>query len=325
LVVVPFTSLPEAVFRTTFIDQGEWYLNNQGVLAFPFIVDPLMMFYNRDMITSSFTVQPPATWDEVIALNKKITLKDDAGTLATQTVALGTFDNISHAKELMVMMIAQAGNRLVQFSPAENKYVSTFGSVGGTANAIGYYTSFANPNEADRYSWNRTLTNDKNQFLAGKLAIYFGYASETEGMRIRNPNLNFGLSMMPQRASSPIKITYGNMTGIGVLKMSKNVTLAFAVAQGLVKKESVTAYLTNNTFIAPARKDMLTSITDDAHQSMIYKSAIISRGFLDPDPIQTSAFFRRAVDQINSGLARPESVIATGSSLFTAILNNVQR
>lgn len=329
LLTIPFTSLPEQTFRGAFVDHAELYINDQGVVAFPFIIDPLVMYYNRDMLNSAFITQPPKTWDDLIAINKKITQKDDAGNLQVQTTALGTYDNITRAKELLVMLINQAGNRLVRFDGEQKKYVSTFADsnqqVSPVANAVGFYTAFSNASDVDRYSWNRTLPTDKNQFLAGKLAVYFGLASELESIRLRNPNLNFAMDMMPQRSSVPTKVTYGTMTGLAVLKNSPNANLAVMIGQVLVGKDSVTAFLANSPYLAPARRDMLGASPVDANQAIVYQSAIISRGFLDPDASQTNTLFKRTIDQINAGLAGPDSIITSGNSLFTTILNNVQK
>jgi ABC-type glycerol-3-phosphate transport system substrate-binding protein len=329
LLTIPYTSLPEQAFRGTFVDQADAYMNDQGVVAFPFSIDPMVMYYNRDMFTSSFIVKPPETWDEIISANKKITQQDDAGNLQVQTVALGSFDNITRAKEMIALLINQAGNRLVRFDPIQAKYVSTFAestdNTSPVVNAFSFYTAFANNFDNDRYSWNRTLPNDKNQFLAGRLAVYFGFASELQGIRLRNPNLNFSLAMMPQRSNVPTKSTFGSMYGLGILKMSKNPNLAVTIAQAMVGKDAVGVYLANEVYTAPARRDLLAEMPVDSVRSIIYQSAIISRGFLDPDPVQTTAFFKRYIDQINAGAISPESIVSPGNSLFTTILNSVQK
>lgn len=326
---IPYASFPQGLFQSTFVDQGNLFLTGTGVLAFPFVLDPLVTYYNRDMVAGSFSVNPPKTWDEVIALNKKITIKDDAGKLTTQTVALGTFDNIAHAKEIISAMIFQTGNKIVAWDSVNKKYISTFGQgvdgVSGVANALGFYTAFANPADADRYSWNGSLPLDVNQFLAGKLAVYFGYASELPGIRLKNPNLNFDVSVFPQRVQGTIKSTFGNMYGLAIIKVSKNTSLALAMAQQLSSKQTVQNYLSFQSTAIPARRDMVTIVDADAHKTLFYKSAIIAQGFLDPDKTQTTALFKKFIDQINAGITRPEAIISPGDSLLSGILQKAQR
>lgn len=328
---VPYASLPDATFRGAFVDQASLFLGNEGVLAFPLLIDPMVMYYNRDMLTSSFVVTPPSTWDDVVNLNKTLTQKDEAGRLTTETVALGTFDNITHAKDLISMIIFQAGNKIVDLDPASKKYVSVFGESNpdgssSVASAVGFYTSFANPGDADRYSWNPSLPKDKSQFIAGNLALYFGYASELSGIRQRNPNLNFDVALMPQRSKSSVKITYGTMHGIAVTKSSKNISVALLVAQALAGKEAVTAYMNMDKTFVPARRDMLADAPkDDARQALFYNSAIISRGWLDPDANATSALFKRSIDQINAGTIVPGGIISPMNSLLQSTLQRLQK
>lgn len=329
ILAIPFASLSETTFRTTFTDQGSLFLTNEGAIAFPFIVDPLVMYYNRDMLTSSFTVDAPKTWDDIIALNKKITQKDDTGKLITQTVALGTYTNITHAREMIQTFLFQAGNKIIVWNDTQKKYQSAFyessNGESSAVNAFRSYTNFANSLDTDRYSWNSELPNDKNQFIAGKLAIYFGFASEMQSLRNKNPNLNFAVTMMPQRANIQRKATYGAITGIAVMKSSKNTSLAITVAQTMVGKDVLTNYIKEHPEVAPARRDMLGTQNDNALQTMIYNSAIISQSFLDPDASATSDFFKKFIGQINAGIVMPETVVTAGNSLMNSILEKIQK
>lgn len=329
LLVVPFTSLPETTFRSTFVDQSELFLTDQGILALPFVIDPLIMYYNRDLLTSSFIVAPPKTWDEVIALNKSITQQDEAGRLSVQTVALGTFANILHAKDLISLFIFQLGNKMVDFDDNTKKYVSVFadtpsGQGSPTATAISLYTSFANVSNSDRYSWNPNLPMDRDQFIAGNLALYFGYSSEIASIRQKNPNLNFDVALMPQQSKTSVKMTYGTMYGLAVVKSSQNTSAAVITAQEVVSQVSTGLYLAQDPMFVPARKDMLLTVGDDARKDLFYKSAIISRGWIDPDPAQTTALFKKYIDQINAGLASPDSILGPGNSLLGSILQKLQ-
>lgn len=330
ILIVPFTSLPEPVYRATFIDHADIYITNQGISAFPFTIDPLVMFVNKDMLNSAFVAKAPETWEDISRLNRLLTQKDDAGNLSQQTIALGTFDNIRRAKELLLMLMAQVGNKLVAFEPGTNRYRSAFADNGsqGISNSqvFAFYTSFANSTDNDRYSWNRALPQDANQFISGRLALYFDMASSIESVRLRNPNLNFGVEMVPQRQGQALKATYGRMIGVSVLKSSKNPQLAFLVAQNIASKETVESYLSAYPFLAPARRDMLAMIpSDNQVRAMIYRSAIISRGFLDPDTSRTTGFMRNMVDRINAGSLSSESVITSGNALLNDILTSVQR
>lgn len=329
LLEMPFSSVPQSTYQSTFVDQADQYLTNTGVLAFPLVIDPMIMYYNRDILTSAFVTNPPTTWDDVVALNKKVTQKDDAGGLSLETIALGTFDNIAHAKEIIAMLIFQAGNPIVKFDSVTKKYVSTFSDNSngnsGVTNAVTFYTGFANPTDTDHYSWNESLTNNLNQFISGNLAIYLGFASELQKIRTKNPNLNFSVAMIPERAKGSFKAVYGTMTGVGIIKSSKNIAADVAVAQLFAQQASISALISLNPSYTPARKDMLADVSTDTVQTTINRSAIISRSFLDPDPVQTSAFFKNYIGQINAGVIIPEAILTPGNSLLTGILDSIQK
>ena len=328
---MPFTSLSQQAFLSTFVDQGQLFVTPQGILALPILVDPMVMYYNRDLLTSSFVVKPPETWTDVVALNKLLTKKDDAGKLLAETAALGTVDNILHAKDLLIMLSIQAGSKLIGFDPTTGRYASYFllgnSPQGGSpvAAALGFFTSFSNSNNADNYSWNGSLPMDQAQFLAGKLALYFGYASEMVGLRAKNPNLNFGVAMMPQSSINPIKSTYGRMIGLAVMKASKNSKLAFMVSGALAQADLVSGYLQGDPSYAPARKDLLAvQPADDAVKTLIYKSAIISRSWLDPEVNQTQSIFKRFIDQVNAGAIQSADASVRIDSLMQGVLGKVQ-
>jgi multiple sugar transport system substrate-binding protein len=330
LLAIPFTSLPLQTFKDTFVDQASLFVRADGILALPMFIDPLVMYYNRDLLTSSFAVKPPATWDDVVALNKQLTRKDDAGALSVETVAMGTFDNILHAKEILTMITLQAGGTIIGFDENSKKYISTLSYASrDTGNpfstALALYSSFSNSNDSDHYSWNASLPLDSNQFIAGKLALYFGYGSELTNIRKKNPNLNFDVAMVPQSARRPTKVVYGKMMGIAVTKMSKQIPLSVTVANALTQKSALNLYLKSDASLAPARKDMLSEIpNEDAIRSLIYKSAIISKSFLDPEYTQTALLFKRVIDQINSGVANPDSSVMAAEALMKNILDKVQ-
>lgn len=326
---IPYASLPQSSFLATFVDESAQFMTPTGIVALPMTIDPLIMYYNRDMLSSSFTLNPPATWDEVVELNKVVTKRDEIGKLSTETVALGTFDNIKNAKDIISLFFLQFGNKIVSYDENQKQYISRLGDStlqGGLVamKAIDFYTKFADPLENDHYSWSTNLPMDRDQFIAGKLALYFGYASEITEIRRKNPNLNFQVALMPQLANSPTKVTYGAINGIAAIKMSKNLSLAMIVMQELVKKPAVEAYLAVDPTRIPVRRDMLINMPDDLMKSLFMKSVIISQTWLDPNPVQTAVLFRKYISDINAGLIDTQSAISAMDSSLNVLLEKIQ-
>ena len=94
----------------TFIQQAELYLKTDGSLAVPFIVDPLVMYWNRDSFTNAGIATPPKFWDEFTGLNTKLTQKDVNSNIRKSAIAMGEFTNISHAREILGTLFLQSGN-----------------------------------------------------------------------------------------------------------------------------------------------------------------------------------------------------------------------
>jgi ABC-type glycerol-3-phosphate transport system substrate-binding protein len=160
---IPYTTMSLRTFTDTFIQEGSLYLDSSGILAVPFTVDPLVMYWNRDMLTNAGLPLPPKTWDEFISLAPKLTVKDKNVNILKSAVALGEYRNITNSKDIISAILLQTGNPIITTSG--NSLVSTLrpatlSSIG----AINFYTDFANPIKPD-YSWNRSLPNSLDMFI----------------------------------------------------------------------------------------------------------------------------------------------------------------
>jgi ABC-type glycerol-3-phosphate transport system substrate-binding protein len=159
-------------------------------------------------------------------------------------------------------------------------------------------------------------------FIAGKLGMYFGYASELPGLRAANPNLNFDVAMMPQAGGN--KMTFGHINAIALLKASPNVIPAYVAAATLASEPLQTEWLAISG-LPPVRRDMLKTIPSDAFQSIIYKSALISRAWLDPYPQATNGTFMRMVENVTTGRVRVSESVHEASIELGNILNGINK
>src|SRR5690606_38217983 len=107
--------------------------------------------------------------------------------------------------------------------------------------ALRFYTNFSNPSQ-ESYSWNAALRNSRDAFLAGELAIYFGYASEIQGLRQQNPNLNFDAALMPQTRDVATTMTFGKMYGFAIARATPNISTAFTVASTLTTPNYIKSF-----------------------------------------------------------------------------------
>ena len=137
-------------------------------------------------------------------------------------------------------------------------------------------------------------------FEAGDLALYFGYASEYQAIKQKNPHLNFDVAVMPQADQSNVKITFGRIQGFAMVKTSRNLQGAMQAALLLSNKDMIEG-MAMAAGLPPVRRDLLVSRPADATQSIFYDSALISRGWQDPSPMETDQLLQGMIDDIGSG------------------------
>lgn len=312
---IPYANFSIRDFKDYFIEEGELYLTDNGILALPFIVDPLVMYWNRSLFASASVAKPPAVWDDFFVLATKLTKKDDYKNLSISAVSFGEVANVENAKEILATLIMQSGNPIVFRESGEIK-VSLRDSYNSkttpTESALRFYTEFSNPVK-ETYSWNKAMANSKVAFLAGDLAIYFGFASELKDLQMKNPNLNFDVSYVPQTENLKNNVTFGNMQALAISKGSKNVAGAFNVVTSLTKNGSL-AYLSSVTGLPPVSRGLLMQGSANPYQDIFYKSSLSAKGFLDPDAGQTDLIFRDMVESVVSGRRQLNDAVSWANS-----------
>lgn len=298
---IPYTSFSEKAFRDTFIDGAEVYLGDKGIIALPFSVDPLVLYYNQNLLTNNSIAQPPVYWDDLLELNDTLTIGSSDGTIDQSMVALGTYDNIRHAKDILALLMLQSGNPIV--IRQDEKLVSVLSekfqqSRPPAESVMSFYTEFANPNSTV-YSWNRGLPDSRNAFTSGTLAFYIGKGSELFDIQSVNPNLSFDVSTVLQTKGTNIRRTSASMNAIAISKSAKDPALAMSTAM-LFANPEVAEIIATTLSLPPARRDMLAKRPTDRYLTVFYDSAISGRTWLDPDTTQTNKIFSDMVGNILS-------------------------
>jgi multiple sugar transport system substrate-binding protein len=319
---IPYAVFPELNFKETFIQEGELYLNSKGIIALPFMIDPLVMYWNRDIFNNASITKPPVTWAEISSLVPKMTKKDQVSNIIRSTVALGEFRNISNAREILSALIIQAGNPIVTID-TEDSFNSIlkddFGLSSSPAElSLNFYTNFSNPTKPE-YSWNRSLANSLDVFANGDLAIYFGFASEYMTIKNKNPNLNFDVAILPQIANSKVYNTFGNMLGFAIMKNSSNPAGTYTVLTTLTSAEAF-PFWTNLFNLPSARRDILGQVEKSATKTVFNKSAIMSKGWFDPNSAQTGVIFQEMVESYTTGRESIQGAVSTASDRLDNLL-----
>ncbi len=328
ILTIPYATISDSTFKTAFDQEGELFLTPSGVMAMPFSLDPMVMYWNRDIFTNANLSEPPKYWDEFLSLAPALTQRDAALNITQSAVALGEYANIDHAKDIVSLLMLQSGNPISVY--ADGGYRSTFSSTQNNAlstanSALTFYTQFANPLKS-MYSWNRALPDSKTLFLANKLGLYFGYASELAEIKGKNPNLNFGVSYVPQLRPQSGKLvvntTFGKLYGLAILKTSRSSQAAFN-AISLITSSANAALWRQYSGLPTARRDAYIYDSSSAASAVFATSALWARGWLDPNDQATEMIFKNLIESITSGRSLPSDAISNADSQIRNLLEAV--
>ncbi len=319
---VPYASFPEKSYRNLFIDGADLYIAKDGIVGYPILVDPIVLYYNKDMLSNEGILFPPTTWDQLFDLGSKLTKKKPDGTISTSMIAFGQYDNVNHAKDVLSMLLLQSGNPIV--SRKDDGYSLNIKDSNPDGSfplemILNFFLEFSNPSK-DIYTWNRSLPNSIDMFTSGKLAFYVGYASELFKIQSVNPNLSFDVSTIPQTKGTISKRTYGNIYTLVVSKKSKSLASSFGLAT-MITGPDFMKELGVKTSLPTASRSLLNDKPTDPYLLTFFNSAIISRSWLDPNKEATDSIFSEMVQNSLSNKLSVSEAMTKASNQLDLILN----
>ena len=330
LILIPYSALSQQVYFESYADIARIYLKDEGVLALPFTVDPLVMYWNRDLFNSAGIATYPKTWDEFVGsslkpgLVQKLTTKDQNGNIRKSAIAMGNFSNITNARELLGSLILQLGNPVTTVSRDDGILVSTLETYSGTnpASAFQFFSQFTDPSNSN-YSWNRGLSNDKTTFISGALATYFGFASELNDIRNKNINLNFDVAPLPQLRSGGQKAVYAKMHGFSLVRASNKLDATYQVISILTSSQNL-KFLSELMYAPSIRRDVIAQGSKDPYISSFNEQALIAKTWFDVDANVSKQILGNIIQSVVSGQKNIEQAIRDAKDQYDILLRQVQ-
>jgi len=303
---IPYASLSARTIQDTYVDGVEVFARADGVYGFPIAVDPLVMYWNRDLFASAGLVTPPATWETLTASVVPALTRIEQSpvyTVSKSAIAFGEYTNVTNAADIMYLLALQAGSGMV-VENASGYEVALNRSVGQTARspldaALDFYTQFSNPSRPN-YTWNRSLPQDRSAFLAADLALYFDYGSAAANLSAGNPNLRFDAAPVPQGSGATVKKGLGTFYSLAVLRTSDNFAGTYRAVSLLGSQEPARA-LAEGFGFAPVHRATLAAGNANPFRQTMYTEALIARGFLDPDPAASGSVIKTMIEDVTSG------------------------
>lgn len=306
------------VFRDTYLPEAELFLFGKGAYGIPFVIDPLVLYYNRAQVTAAGAVAPPSTWEAVAGLSPALTQLDQSGGIRRSGIAFGTYENVENARAIISLLFMQAGYTLSERMSEGTRatLVSQGAGVQPAAAAANYYLQFANPAKTS-YAWNRSFPSARQAFLAGDVSLYPGFASEEPIISAGNPNLDYDMAPIPQPGVTQTRITYGRLYAFALPKASRNPAGALRVAAALTMNDSLPLFA-RRLSMAPAQRALLIPEQGSVFEPVYYPQALLARGWLSPSPSDTDVLFATMVSSITSGRQEAVSAITSLDSAITA-------
>jgi len=298
---IPYASYPLKNFNNSYIDGADIYIDDDGIIGYPLFVDPIVLYYNKDILSNEGIVYPPETWDELFTLNSTLTKSDNSGTISQSMIALGQYNNINNVKDILATLLIQNDNPIVERSGSEYRSVLNGNSMGYSVSpieaVIEFFTEFSNQ-ATTAYSWDSSLSNSLDMFTSSKLSFYIGKASELFDIEEINPNLSFNVNQIMQIKNAENKRTFGDIYAVVINKKSSNLSSAFWVAAKLAS-DNILDIISKATSLPPASRSLLADTpTDSEYLPIFFKSALITRTWADPDKSKSDEIFKDMINNI---------------------------
>lgn len=323
LLVIPYSTISQSDYMSSYITEGQLFLTSQGTLALPFVINPMVLYWNRNLFSSAGLAQPPKYWDDLLTTAQKLTVLDGSKNIKKSAITIGTWDNVAYAKQILATLFMQAGDAITAYNQ-NGALVSVFGQTpegapeNPASSALQFYTEFANPSKVT-YSWNRSLPESTDAFSAGDAALYVGFASDYSTLLARNPNLNIGVALVPQIKGNSTSVAFGQLTGLAIPRTSANSHGALIIAQKLSDQTGAAAAAVAFN-LPPVRFDVPVNTSANAAQAVFYQSSLIARGWIDPDYSGSDDIFKTMVDSVISNKSLPNVAVQDAARSLQALI-----
>jgi multiple sugar transport system substrate-binding protein len=191
---------------------------DNNLIGIPLSIDTLMLYVNPALMQTATSAggtafEAPKTWEEFISVSRDLTKRNDRSEIEIGGAGIGTYNNVEHASDIISLLFAQNG--------------VSFNNLGNSGNkiddAIEFYTNFA---LVENNVWDNTLDNSLLAFSEGRLAMFFGYASDYKKIKDISPNLNFQVYPVPQLLNEE-QVNLVSYWAEGISKDSLNKDAAF--------------------------------------------------------------------------------------------------
>lgn len=140
-------------------------VKNGAIYGIPLEIDTLSLFINTEDLQAA-GINPPTTWPEFQNAANILTTTSSDGKIIKAGAAMGTVNNITHATDIISLLMIHNGANLRNPS-------STLKNV---ADALDFYISFTKGENLNKVVWSKDQEESIIAFSKGNLSMYMGYS-----------------------------------------------------------------------------------------------------------------------------------------------------
>lgn len=283
----------------------------ERVIGVPTSIDTLALFYNRSILNLAGIPLPPDTWDDFRNDVIKVTRRDvrDPKKLLQPGVGFGLGSNVERSTDILTALMIQNGAQMevdgqlaFHLTPANEALPEP-----PVYGALRFYTEFADP-DRDVYTWNADQPNSLEAFIQGKAAFFLGYAYQQDLIRARAPQINMGVSKLPQIPGRPPK-NVANYWLWSVSRKTKNADHAWNFLNFLAQPEQQKSISTALRRPSPRRDVLAEQLRDDTIGVFASQVLTSSTWYRGRDPRAMEAAFTTMIDAIATKKATMEDAL----------------
>ena len=282
--VTPFTSMSEATYKGLYVPSADVFLRSNGIQALPIAIDPMVMYYNKDIMAKYGVIYPPATWDMMTKAAESMTEKGPIdGDFKLSVLPFGSYGNYRYSKDIITAILEQLGTPLIARS-AYGLGIGLYDNDGTTnLNSIAkFMNDYSNPN-LSTFTWSVRMPEAFDAFTSNRLAFYPAYMSDNRSILNANSRLQYDYTYLPQTKDTGRFFTSAKIIGIAQLTTSKNPAAAFNT-MSIISQPEWTNAIARYIGSPSARKDSLAGNDGSQYAEIASKSAVAGKVFYDKNP-----------------------------------------
>ena len=243
------------------IVKNDLVLNN-NLFGVPISLDTLALYYNKDIFYKEGIPLPPKNWNELLNLIPRLRKIDNQGNILRAAIALGTYDNIQWANDILASLMMQYGSSITDINTKQATFGNEINFNGKTIipgiSALQSYTQFADP-KSQYYTWTNEFFNNIYAFSQNKVAMIISYhliQKDLEG------KVNFGITNFPLIDPNNSQY-YGRTINLAVSNRSKYSKEAWLFLK-LWTNPKIEDYYFKQTNNLPALTSLIQQLYNDA-------------------------------------------------------------